>query len=72
MPRFVSQWPRPLDSVVQTSDELVAKERELLDASSQDCRTGIALSGGGIRAATFALGVLQAFAASRRERPNRG
>jgi hypothetical protein len=46
-------------------EDLIAKEHQLLREGESTDRPwcGIALSGGGIRAATFALGVLQAFAA---------
>jgi hypothetical protein len=71
MLRIFSSSSRQSSVPTRSSDDLVAKERELLDTlraeglglCGDQARSGIALSGGGIRAATFALGVLQAFAA---------
>jgi hypothetical protein len=46
-------------------DEVVSEEREALKLDERP-PVGLALSGGGIRSATFSLGVLQALAESRR------
>jgi len=52
-------------SVGKSEDLMVEHRRNLLnfdDRSMDDARCGLALSGGGIRSATFSLGVLQAIA----------
>src|SRR4051812_24057656 len=44
-----------------TSKEVKARELEHIHKDADDPLVGLALSGGGIRSATFALGLLQAF-----------
>jgi hypothetical protein len=60
----------PESSYLTSDQEVIRREREHLrrrqDASghADDCQVGLAISGGGIRSATFALGVMQALAKS--------
>jgi len=46
----------------RAEDELVTLRRRTVDLGASAPRVGLALSGGGIRSATFNLGVLQALA----------
>jgi len=65
--RLIPKW-RPMG--LASADELASREREFVAArrknyevdSERDWAAGMALSGGGIRSATFAIGVLAALA----------
>ena len=52
----------PAGGPVDTLDKIYAAVHQLRDGEHPQPRTAICLSGGGIRSASFALGVLQAFA----------
>ena len=52
-------YPAPLRA---QEDLLIQERRASADVATDQARIGLALSGGGIRSATFCLGVLQAFA----------
>ena len=44
-----------------SSEDVIAQEKKLLGIENGSAVAGLALSGGGIRSASFGLGVLQAF-----------
>ena len=52
----------PPDVPLDTLDDIYAAVHQLREGPNPQPRTAICLSGGGIRSASFALGVLQAFA----------
>ena len=53
----------PLQAIVDSEQRLIKERRERLDICSTMPVVGLALSGGGVRSATFNLGILQALAA---------
>lgn len=55
-----TRYTRNFDDVAREEQELVARQREVRGVEADDPTVGLAISGGGVRSASFGLGVLEA------------